>query len=67
LVITGAFDSATPPSGGAWLAERIAGARRVQLEAAHLSNIEAASAWNASVVEFLAAREAAHGRAEATG
>ncbi len=53
LVVTGELDSATPPSDGRWLAERIAGARQVELAAAHLSNIEASSAFNESVVGFL--------------
>lgn len=53
LVITGEFDSATPPSAGRWLAERIAGARYIELKAAHLSNIEAESAFNESVIGFL--------------
>jgi 3-oxoadipate enol-lactonase len=53
LVITGEFDSATPPSAGRWLAERIEGARLVELKAAHLSNIEAESAFNERVLGFL--------------
>jgi 3-oxoadipate enol-lactonase len=61
LVITGALDVATPPSGGQWLAERIAGARLVQLEAAHLSNVEAESAWSETVVGFLSQPERPHG------
>jgi 3-oxoadipate enol-lactonase len=67
LVIAGELDLATPPSAGGWLAERIAGARYRQLAAAHLSNIEAESAWNESVVGFLSARERANGRARTTG
>jgi 3-oxoadipate enol-lactonase len=67
LLITGEFDAATPPSGGRWLAERIAGARHVELEAAHLSNVEAESAFNESVLGFLSAQgETRHGRAAAT-
>jgi pimeloyl-ACP methyl ester carboxylesterase len=62
LVITGALDSATPPSDGRWLAERIAGATHVELQAAHLCNVEAESAFNHSVVDFLSAQENRHGR-----
>jgi 3-oxoadipate enol-lactonase len=66
LVITGDFDLATPPSGGRFIADRIAGAQQVELQAAHLSNIEAESDWNASVLGFISAREKANGRARAT-
>jgi 3-oxoadipate enol-lactonase len=55
LVITGASDPATPPSDGAWLCARIAGARHCELAAAHLSNIEASDAFTAAVLDFLAA------------
>ncbi|CAH0263296.1 3-oxoadipate enol-lactonase 2 [Peribacillus sp. Bi96] len=41
LVIVGIGDLATPPSDGQYLAEQIQGARYVELEGAHLSNIEA--------------------------
>ena len=53
LVITGSADPATPPSDGAFLSERIPGARRVELEAAHLSNVEAADGFTAAVLDFL--------------
>jgi 3-oxoadipate enol-lactonase len=56
LVITGEMDTATPPAGGRWLVQQIAGARHVELEAAHLSNVEAESAFNQSVVGFLSAQ-----------
>jgi 3-oxoadipate enol-lactonase len=54
LVIAGAHDPATPPAHGALIVERIPGARMVTLDAAHLSNIEAASAYNDAVLGFLA-------------
>src|SRR5262249_41620967 len=54
LIIAGTHDPSTPVSHSRVLAERIAGARLVELDAAHLSNIEAASAFNAAVLEFLA-------------
>lgn len=53
LVITGTADPATPPSEGEFLCSRISGARRLELEAAHLSNVEAADAFTAGVLQFL--------------
>ena len=55
LVVTGSRDPATPPDHGRAIASRIGGARVVELQAAHLSNIEARDRFNASVSEFLAA------------
>ena len=55
LVIAGTHDQATPPSESRWLAEHVSGARYVELQAAHLSNIEAAAAFNETVLRFLAA------------
>ncbi len=52
LLIAGTHDAATPPAEGRFIAERIAGARYVELPAAHLSNIEAAAQLNAALVEF---------------
>ena len=54
LVIAGAYDGATPPADGRLLAERIRSARYVELEASHLSNIEAAPRFTAALLEFLA-------------
>jgi 3-oxoadipate enol-lactonase len=54
LVIAGAHDAATPPTDGRYLAERIQGARYVELPAAHLSNIEAAEVFNSALLGFLA-------------
>ena len=53
LVIAGRHDPATPPADGRALAEGIAGARYVELEAAHLSNIEAAPHFTAELAAFL--------------
>lgn len=53
LVIAGAQDPATPPDHGALIAGRIPGARMLTLDAAHLSNIEAAQAYNDAVLGFL--------------
>ena len=53
LVVTGAHDPATPPGDGRWLAEQIRGAKVVELEAAHLSNVERAEEFNVAVATFL--------------
>ncbi len=53
LVILGQHDPATPPAAGLALAESIPGARVVTLEAAHLSNIEAAPAFTNALIGFL--------------
>jgi 3-oxoadipate enol-lactonase len=53
LVISGASDPVTPPAEGKSLAEKIPGARYVELDAAHLSNVEAAEKFNDAVLKFL--------------
>lgn len=53
LVIAGRHDPSTTPEQGRELAAAIAGARYVELDAAHLSNIEAADAFTAAVSGFL--------------
>jgi 3-oxoadipate enol-lactonase len=55
LVISGRSDPATPPAQGRALAGTIAGARYVELEASHLSSVEAAAAYTDEVVRFLTA------------
>jgi len=55
LVIAGSQDLATPPQDGQFLAQRIAGARYLELDAAHLSNWEQPERFTAAVVEFLTA------------
>jgi 3-oxoadipate enol-lactonase len=57
LIVAGAEDRVTPPADGRWLAERIAAARYAELPAAHLSNIEAAELFDASVLRFLSNEE----------
>lgn len=52
LVVTGRHDPATPPAQGRWLAEQIAGARLVELDAAHLANVERSAEFNAAVLNF---------------
>ncbi|HXW16811.1 MAG TPA: 3-oxoadipate enol-lactonase [Candidatus Acidoferrales bacterium] len=55
LVIAGSQDAATPAADGRDLAEKIPGARYVELEASHLSNIEAAENFTAALLDFLTA------------
>jgi 3-oxoadipate enol-lactonase len=54
LVIAGTHDPATTPVDTKFVADRIAGAKFVQLNASHLSNIEAREKYSAAVAEFLA-------------
>ncbi|MGB8494417.1 MAG: 3-oxoadipate enol-lactonase [Candidatus Acidiferrum sp.] len=54
LVLAGTHDAATLPADGQLLAKHIPGASYVELNAAHLSNIEAQDDFNSRVVNFLA-------------
>lgn len=56
LVIAGANDGVTTPDDGRYIVERVRGARYVELPAAHLSNIQAASAFTPALVQFLGNR-----------
>jgi len=53
LVIYGAQDPATPPAAARFLVERIRGSQSVELQAAHLSNVEQADAFTEAVGHFL--------------
>ncbi|GGC84736.1 3-oxoadipate enol-lactonase [Chelatococcus reniformis] len=53
LVIVGSQDPGTPPAAGRLIARRIAGARVVELDAAHLSNVEQADAFTRALLKFL--------------
>jgi 3-oxoadipate enol-lactonase len=53
LVITGSHDSSVPPSDAQNLANHISGARYIELAAAHISNVEAASRFTDEVSSFL--------------
>lgn len=55
LVIAGSRDPATPPGDGRFIADRVSGADFRELQAAHLSNIEASSEFTFAVQKFLAA------------
>jgi 3-oxoadipate enol-lactonase len=53
LVISGTHDAGTTPHDGRFIAERIPGARYVELDAAHLSNIEQHDRFTQEVSDFL--------------
>jgi 3-oxoadipate enol-lactonase len=53
LVIGGALDPSTPPPHSEALAEGVAGAQLVMLQAAHLSNVEQPEQFATAVVDFL--------------
>ncbi|HSB85318.1 MAG TPA: 3-oxoadipate enol-lactonase [Ilumatobacteraceae bacterium] len=54
LVIGGTRDLATPVEQARWLHEQIAGSRLVELEAAHLGNLDCAAEFTAALDKFLA-------------
>ena len=53
LIITGLRDEATTPADGRTLASRIARSVLIELDAAHLSNIETPSLFSDTICEFL--------------
>jgi 3-oxoadipate enol-lactonase len=53
LVIVGAHDTSTPPQDGRAVASAIPGSRLVELDAAHLSNIERGAEFTAALTAFL--------------
>jgi 3-oxoadipate enol-lactonase len=53
IVITGTNDPVTTPSDARYIVERVPGAQYVELNAAHLSNIEAAGQFTQVLVQFL--------------
>jgi len=53
LVITGAKDPVATPSDARYIIERVAGAHYAELDAAHLSNIEAADRFTQVLLQFL--------------
>jgi 3-oxoadipate enol-lactonase len=57
LVMAGSKDPSTPPAHAELIASKIAGAKLVTLDCAHLSNIECAAELNATLLEFLAAEK----------
>ncbi len=61
LVISGAHDPATPPAQGRLLASIIRGARYLEFDASHLSNIEAAPQFIAAIRNFFSVAAAPAG------
>ncbi len=55
LLIAGSQDPGTPPAGMRLMHERIGGSQYLELDAAHLSNIEQAPAFTAALKSFLSA------------
>ena len=53
LIIAATHDPATPPEGARWLANEIRDARYIELDCAHLSNVECADAFNLALRDFL--------------
>jgi 3-oxoadipate enol-lactonase len=53
--VTGRHDPSTPPADGRWLSDQIPGARLVDLDAAHLSNVEQAGDFTVAVQGFITA------------
>ena len=53
LVLSGTKDSVTPPSEGRFISEHIKSAQFTEVNAAHLSNWEAAEEFNRRVLKFL--------------
>jgi 3-oxoadipate enol-lactonase len=54
LVVIGSQDPATTPTAGRLIAQSIPGAVAVELDAAHISNIQQPQAFGAAVEVFLA-------------
>jgi 3-oxoadipate enol-lactonase len=53
LIVAGLHDPVAPPQEGKLLTEQIEGAQYVELNAAHLSNVEAAEEFTSAVLRFL--------------
>jgi 3-oxoadipate enol-lactonase len=59
LTVASTADSATPPEGLAFIADRIRGAQMVTFDSGHLSNVECAEEFTAAVLDFLPPSRAA--------
>jgi 3-oxoadipate enol-lactonase len=58
LVIAGALDPVIPLADTKFVADGISGASYIELQAAHLSNIEAAPQFTEALLKFLSEPEA---------
>ncbi len=56
LVIAGTEDAVTPPAGSHFIQTHVKGAEYAEFYAAHLSNVQAGTAFSDRVIEFLLAR-----------
>ncbi len=64
LILSGAQDAATTPFDAEFLAHRIAGARAVEIDAAHLSNFEKPGEFTDALHGFLGAMPTTHDAAQ---
>jgi 3-oxoadipate enol-lactonase len=55
MVIAGTHDPGTPPAAGQFISKQIAGAKYVELNAAHLANVEVPTEYTKTVLDFLKA------------
>lgn len=53
LVVSGRFDPATTPADADWLCAHLPAARRLDLDAAHLTNVERAEEFTSAVLAFV--------------
>jgi 3-oxoadipate enol-lactonase len=53
LVVTGTHDLSTPPALGEFVRTRIEGARLIELDCAHISNVGQSEAFNRAMLDFL--------------
>lgn len=53
LVVSGTQDPVTTPVDGDFISTRVAGARHIQFDAAHLSNVEVGEAFTQAIIDFL--------------
>jgi 3-oxoadipate enol-lactonase len=58
LVITGAHDLVTTPSDAKFLVRKFAGAKYVELDGGHLSNVEDADGFTRALSDFISEVEA---------
>jgi 3-oxoadipate enol-lactonase len=61
LVVAGIEDAVTPPKEGRFLVDHIRGSEYLELEAAHLSNVEQSDAFTSALRNFLQGKGQSHG------
>jgi 3-oxoadipate enol-lactonase len=60
-VVAGSEDAVTPPQEGRFLVDHIRGSQYVELDAAHLSNVEQSDAFTSALRDFLPSKGQSHG------